>query len=133
MKNAVTMTASVVVILVMAMICYREIHPASPKMNGAVKTVQEGQAIAKSGIEYLSQLRQEGRLPGVGTNEHGHASINGRLNSYPYSLTMQLTKEGETSVNHYAIKKLSKNSTWQLERAWQTDSSGHFIQEWNTN
>ena len=81
-------------------------------------------------MEYLTQLRQEGRLPGVGANEHGHADISGRLNSYPYSLNMQLTKEGETSVNHYAITKAGKNSSWQLERAWQTDSGGHIIQEW---
>lgn len=129
MKNAVTVTALVVVIVVLAMICYREVHPAAPKTKNVVRTAEEAGTILKSGMEYLSQLRQEGRLPGVGTNEHGHAYINGRLNSYPYSLTMQLTKEGETSVYHYAITKVSRNSTWQLKRAWQTDSNGHFIQE----
>lgn len=115
----------------MAVICYREVRPSSPKSKSIVRTVEEGRTIAKSGLEYLSQLREEGHLPGVATNEHGHASINGRLNSYPYSLTVQLTKEGETPINHYTITKVSKNSTWQLERAWQTDSGGHILQEWS--
>jgi hypothetical protein len=130
LKGAVTIIALVVVILVSAIFGYRAIFPSAPQRAGVVKTVAEGRMIAKSGMDYLSQLRTEGLLPGVATNEHGNAAISGRLSFYPYSLTVRFTKAGEVFTNNYTIVQIKKDLPWQLKRAWQTGSNGQIIQEW---
>jgi len=98
MKNAVTITALVAVILVSAIFSYLELFSPTPGAVGLVKTAAEGRTIAESGRDYFSQLHQAGRLPGVGTNDHCQAIIGGWLGSYPYSLTMRLTKFPSTSA-----------------------------------
>jgi hypothetical protein len=130
MKSVVTITVLVALILVSAIFGYLKLFPPTPKAVGIVKTASEGRTIAELGRDYLSQLHQDGRLPGVGTNEHCHTIIGGWLRSYPYLLTMQLTKEGEASTNNYIIMKKDNVSPWQLKRAWQTDSAGKTIKEW---
>jgi hypothetical protein len=130
MKSTFTITALVVVILVSAIFGYHALYPSAPKRAGVVRTVAEGQTIASSGMEYLSQLRREGHLPGVATNEHGNATIYFRLASPPYSLTVRVTIRGETFTNNYNIVQNKKDSPWELKRAWQTDSKGQIIQEW---
>jgi hypothetical protein len=131
MRNPFAILALVVGILVSAIFGYRALYPSAPKRVGVVKTVAEGQAIALSGMDYLSQLRTEGRLPGVASNEHQNAYIDGRLGSYPYSLTMHYNKGGGAVTNHYAIVQIKQGSPWQLKRAWQTDAKGKITQEWS--
>jgi hypothetical protein len=130
MRNTLAIVALVAVILVSAIFVYRELYPSASKRTGIVKTVAEGRTIAMSGMDYLSQLRREGRLPGVATNEHGNATVSGRLASYPYSLTMCVTIPGKMFTNNYSVVQIKKDSPWQLKRAWQTDSNGQTIQEW---
>jgi hypothetical protein len=130
MRSTVTIIVLVVVILVSAIFGYRTLFPSAPKKADVVKTIEEGQIVAKAGMDYLSQLRQEGGLPGVATNEHGNAYISGRLSDYPFSLTLRFNKEGEASTNNYTIVQIKKDSPWQLKRAWQTDSNDQIIQEW---
>ena len=77
MKNAVTITALVAVILVSAIFSYLELFSPTPGAVGMVKTAAEGRTIAESGRDYFSQLHQAGRLPGVGTNDHCQAIIGG--------------------------------------------------------
>lgn len=130
MRSTATIKALIVVILLSGIFGYRALFPSAPKTAGVVKTAEEGRNIAKAAMDYLSQLRREGRLPGVAFNEHGNAEISGRLQYHPYSLTMRFNKEGEASTNNYSIVQIKQDSPWQLKRAWQTDSNGQIIQEW---
>jgi hypothetical protein len=130
MRSTVTIIALVLVILVSAIFGYSVLFPSASKRAGVVKNVEEARIVATAGMEYLSQLRREGRLQGVTANEHGNAYISGRLSYYPYSLTIRLNKQGEASMNNYKIVQINKHSPWALKRAWQTDSNGHIIQEW---
>ena len=98
--------------------------------NVGIQNVDEGNVVAKSGMDFLLHLRQEGRLPGITINEHGNARISGRLPQYPFLLTMRFNAEGTAVTNNYRIAQIKKDSPWELERAWQTDTNGQIVQEW---
>jgi len=125
MRSALAIIVSLVVILSAAVFASRAF-----KSSGVAPQADDSQIAAKAGMDYLLHLRQEGQLPWVTTNQHGNASISGRLSGYPYSFTMQFGAEGETVTNHYNIGQTMKDSPWQLNRAWQTDTNGQIIQEW---
>jgi hypothetical protein len=100
-----------------------------PEVNKA-PSLDEMQSVAKAGMDHLIHLRLEGRLPGMTTNQHGTASIKGRLTVFPHLLSARFETGGAMVVNHYNILQVDKDSPWQLERAWQTDSDGRIIKEW---
>ena len=129
MRTKVTIVTVVAVILILSRFGNRPLFPEAPKKAAVVKRYEEGRIILEAGRDYLSQLRQEGRLPGQTTNDHGIVSVDGTMAYYPYSLTMRF-KEGEASTNNYTIVQIKKDSPWQLKRAWQTDSNDQIIQEW---
>lgn len=129
MGTKATIVTLVAVILILSRFGNRPLFPEAPKRAGVVKSQEEGRIILKAATDYLSQLRQEGRLPGHTTNDHGIVSISGTMLYYPYSLTIRF-KEGEASTNTYTIVQINKDSPWQLKRAWQTDSNDQIIQEW---
>lgn len=120
----------VVAILVAAWIGCRVAFSSHPKSPRAILTAGEGQTVAKSAIDFLSQLHQEGHLPGVASNEHGNVSLSGRLSDPPYSFTARFNQEGAPLTSHYNLVQMTKESPWQLKRAWQTDSNGQIVQEW---
>jgi hypothetical protein len=87
----------------------------------------------------LKQLHEQGRLPGDSKDEHGKltsgtfdlvVSNKATVITYPTSRTFHLVKDGDTSTNNYTLVKLSKDSEWKLQKAWQTDSNGTFVKEW---
>ena len=88
-----------------------------------------------SGGDFLLQLHQQGRLPGDSKDDHGKITcylLPSDLQevTYPLSRTFRMVETGSTSTNNYTVVRLTKDSSWQLQRAWQTDSEGHVIQEW---
>jgi len=88
---------------------------------------------AKSAGDYVLQLHQQGRLPGDTKDAHGKITCyltpsDLQEVSYPLSRTFRVVETGAT--NNYTVVRLAKDSSWQLQRAWQTDSEGHVIQEW---
>lgn len=50
--------------------------------------------------------------------------------TYPFSQTFLVYVPGQTFTNHYTIERLTKDSPWQLRKAWRTDSAGHTVKEW---
>jgi hypothetical protein len=130
MRSTVTIMVLATVILVAARFGYLSLFPSAPKKSGSAKIISETRTETMSGKDFLFQLRQEGSLPGVTTNDHGNATAYSRLLSYPYSMTMGFVKTGETATNNYTIMKFTKDSAWQLKRAWRTDSKGQVIEEW---
>jgi len=123
------MAAVLLGILIGATLGHREVFSSS-KNEGDVRTVDEGQAIAKTGMNYVLRLRGGGRLPGITTNDHGSGSVIGRLSDYPFALTVQLRPTGAVFTANYSIVQLRPDSSWHLKRAWQADSNGQIIHEW---
>jgi hypothetical protein len=89
----------------------------------------------------LMQLHEDGHLPINPKDEHGDVTITCdtgpmiRSNelveiAYPTKRTFHIVKVGETSTNNYILVKSSKDSEWELKKAWETDSNGQVIKEW---
>jgi hypothetical protein len=90
---------------------------------------------AESGGNFLFRLHQKGRLPGDAKDEHGKITCYLSPKDleqliYPLSWTYQVVKKGDSSTNNYTIVRLTKDSSWQLQRAWRTDSQGRVTEEW---
>jgi hypothetical protein len=90
----------------------------------------KARAEGESGAQFLIRLAKDGRLPGIHQDDHGNMSARAGAVSYPYSLTFQFAKTGDTSKCNYTIVQLTKGSEWKLKRAWRTDAGGKVIEEW---
>jgi hypothetical protein len=87
---------------------------------------------AVSAGDFVLQLHQQGRLPGDYKDAHGKITCYLLLSdlqtvTYPLSRTFRVVETRAT--NNYTVVRLAKDSSWQLQRAWQTDSAGGVIQE----
>ncbi len=89
----------------------------------------------------LVHLHERGELPIDPKDEHGDVKITCdmvqvlRSNelveiTYPLERTFHIVKIGETTTNNYTLTKQSKDSSWKLQRAWETGSNGQVIHEW---
>lgn len=99
-----------------------------------------GTAESVAAGDFLLALYKQGTLPGDFRGGQGEA--HGEIKSdevplsdiqhitYPISRTFYVIIPSETSTNNYTVVKLSKNSSWKLQRAWKTDSNGQVIKEW---
>ena len=81
-------------------------------------------------------LHQQSLLPGDSKDVHGetHSETDPypfpNEVTYPFSKTFHVSIKGETFTNNYTVLRTTKDSPWQLQRAWRTDSHGHTIQDW---
>ena len=87
------------------------------------------------GGQFLATLRESGQLPGVPQNSHGSISVNAPLSAlqeakYPFTVTLDLVLEGDSMTNHYTVVRPAKDASWQLDKAWRTDTQGHTVVEW---
>ena len=93
----------------------------------AIETVAAG--------DFLVQLHKQSLLPGDTKDMHGEinsAKENFPLPDevvYPLSRTFEVTYRGQTFTNNYTVMRSSKDTSWRLQKAWRTDSSG-VIEEW---
>jgi hypothetical protein len=92
--------------------------------------------IAFSALDFLKSCKTNGQLPGVSKDTKGMF----RSEKKP----SDLTTDGSCSMEihfftrdqpqqqdyYYIIARASSNSTWQFNKAWQTDHSGKVIQEY---
>jgi hypothetical protein len=106
---------------------------AAALLAGCAAHVAKTEAVSAG--DYVLQLHQQGRLPGDSKDAHGKITcylLPSDLQevTYPLSRTFRVVKTGGTSTNNYTVVRLAKDSSWQLQRAWQTDSEGRVIQEW---
>lgn len=100
---------------------------------GCASHVAKTEAI--SGGDFLLQLHQQGSLPGDSKDGHGKITCyllpsDLQQVSYPLSRTYRVVIAGSAFTNNYTIVRLAKDSGWQLQRAWQTDSAGDVTKEW---
>lgn len=88
-----------------------------------------GFALSHEAIDYLHQLRINGQLPGVGTNEQIEVLFPSRLTkaeNYPVKRELQARKRnvaGSFSY-HYLLVKASETSGWRLQSAWHVGMNG---------
>ena len=97
------------------------------------KTTAMAMTMAKSTIKFLIQLQRKDQLPGWAKNVHGRtADFRFNHDDSPYldSATLNIFKNGDSSVYHYTVVRTSKRGPWKLEKAWRTDQNGHTIEEY---
>lgn len=82
-----------------------------------------------SAVERFSQLKSEGKVPGLKTNEHGRLKSSGysMLEStnicYPQTITLEITKIGEENFTYwYLLYKQNENGEWSIKDAWKIDN-----------
>lgn len=90
---------------------------------------------AASAGDFLLNLRERGQLPGVSKDSHGEIRVDfsfplPKQVAYPFSPTFQVSIKGQTLINHYTVLRETKDSSWQLQKAWRTDAQGRTIEEW---
>ena len=96
---------------------------------------QPGAAVTVSGLNFLRDLKDNGRLPGVSTDEHGMLKSGSEdkeapTGSYPVSRTFYFTKNNDSNQYCYTVVQTSSNSNWQLQKAWRSDASGKVVEEY---
>ena len=88
---------------------------------------------------FFQDLKEQGRLPGVSKDKEGDGGLNKAFKNdllssqkirYPVLLTIHMVWADDPCTNYYTVKQPSKDSGWQLQRAWRADSEGHVIKEW---
>ena len=89
---------------------------------------------AASGGDFLLSLREQSKLPGVPEDAHGEIRSDFSFPlpeqvTYPFSQTFQVSIKGQTLINHYTVLRETKDSPWQLQKAWCTDSQGRIVEK----
>jgi hypothetical protein len=87
----------------------------------------------KSSIKTLEHLLETNQLPGASKNSHGKTTafhFDHDADPYLDTGTLDVVKNGDSSVYHYMFTRTSKHGPWKLKRAWRTDKNGHTIEEY---
>ena len=86
--------------------------------------------------DFLIRLHNQSLLPGDSKDMHGNLSsakepypLPSEV-AYPFSRTFEVTIKGQTFTNNYTVIRSSKDSSWELQRAWRTDAAGSIVEEW---
>ena len=78
---------------------------------------------------FLKDLKKKGRLPGWSKDEHsgpGGATVHLTDNS----ATVEVQKQGDPSMYHYAVIRASEKGSWKLQKAWRTDQNGRTLEKY---
>ena len=82
--------------------------------------------------EFLVKLMSKGQQPGWAKDERGEMSYgiqDGVSSNSPVTRTFHGQKEGDCSTFHYTVVRVSRETGWKLQRAWQTAPDGAMIKE----
>lgn len=91
-------------------------------LKGAISTKRINEA-----VEFLRTLKKEGRQPGWSKKDKGAVTLEG----YSNSVTVAISKNGDSSLYHYSVSQQSKDGPWKLQRAWRTDQKGRVTEEYS--
>jgi hypothetical protein len=80
----------------------------------------------EAAAEFFKTLKGKGQLPGWSENDKGTIYLE------PYSNfeAFDGRKNGDSSTYHYDVNRVSKDSSWRLRKAWQTDTNDRLIKEY---
>lgn len=91
----------------------------------------------QSETTFLAELKENGLLPGVSKDLKGYFGIWEKTTATPEGGATQevhfltsLPANKSRKNYHYIVSRAASNSTWQINKAWLTDSSGKVIQEY---
>jgi len=113
---------------------------ASRHSNQGEKSIDYYYSLLTDASGYVYALKEEGQLPGVGRNEHGHFDIFSeplwdsqgqvlkRSITFPVIFTAKLTPDHSTIKYRYKISKASSYADWQLDGAWQELKDGKLVE-----
>ncbi len=73
---------------------------------------------------------KNGQLPGWSKNNRGKIRDLFYVRFDPDSVTFDLLKKGDASTYHYELTRASKDSSWQLKKAWRTDQDDHVVEQY---
>src|SRR5205807_625400 len=79
-------------------------------------------------VSFLKSLKEGGGLPGWSKNDDGQVLSGLFGDDYPASGTLDIQKAGDSSVYHYTLFRATKESPWELKKAWRTNKKGHTIE-----
>jgi len=94
-----------------------------------------GYASSMEANKFVSNLKEQGQLPGWLKDERGEVAFSWSFNeaapeSYPISRTFIATRKSDAFKYHYVVVKASRDGAWKLQRAWRTDTSGRILEEY---
>jgi hypothetical protein len=90
----------------------------------------EARAAIDSAVPHARKLMRNNQLPGW--SEHDRGTIKGasHYRHNPDRVTVDALKKGDSSTYHYVFTRASKESLWQLQKAWRTDQNDHTVEEY---
>jgi hypothetical protein len=88
------------------------------------------ESAVKSAAKFLKSLEAKGQLPGWSKNDTIASNRITYHYSYPHTVVFDIPKEGDSSIYHYAVFRISNDGPWQLEKAWQTDANGNTVKQY---
>ena len=101
-----------------------------PKLTMYLKQTSVGPHLDENmerAAEFLNRLKEKGRVPGWSENEEGMIILEAQTDSQ----TFDFRKNSDSSACHYRVTRASKDSPWQLQKAWRTDENDHTIEEYS--
>jgi hypothetical protein len=102
--------------------------------EGEAVSVSPSFAFSQEAFQFLTGLKEHGRLPGWIRTDEGQPSLATPLEQIPQvcpvSLTIVATKTGEVFKYHYVLVLPSKESGWKLQRAWRTNPADIVVEEY---
>jgi hypothetical protein len=141
MKHMKRLNIFIVLGIIISLIGCSSNHNKSDLNTTAASMLKSpGTAESVAAGDFLLALYKQGTLPG--DFRGGQGNDHGEIKSdevplsdlqhiaYPLSRTFHVIKPGVTFTNNYIVVKLSKDSSWKLQRAWETGSNGQVIKEW---
>ena len=88
--------------------------------SGGLRHGSQSQILA-SATEAFSRLKDAGKVPGFGPDEHGNlqseAFQRGSAVKYPFSVAMYVSKQNDQSVYAYRLTKDRNSAAWRLTGA----------------
>ena len=84
--------------------------------------------------DYIRSLEDQDKLPGFHKGEQGSLSsvpepVWEKGPTFPVSVVLRGTKEGDDSFYRYTIMKLDSGAAWRLVEATRWDKSGYVIEQ----
>jgi hypothetical protein len=87
-------------------------------------------AAGDSAFKPARKMMRNGHLPGWAREDRGTIKGVFRVRFDPDAVTFDAVKRGDSSTYHYEFTRASKDSPWQLRKAWRTDQNGHMLEEY---
>jgi hypothetical protein len=99
-----------------------------PKQTMYLKQRSMGPLVDESfeeAMKFLKGMKERGEQPGWSKEDKGSIWGNPDL---PKTLDVQ--KNGDSSVYHYSVSRTSEDASWKLQRAWRTDAGDRTVDEY---